>query len=613
MNFDVEYNARSLAPRDVAKSFIPPEPSFGKLFSNNAALIVGPRGSGKTTLLKMLTLRALQHWEHKDAPDYAKRVSFNSAFIPADIAWGQQIRALDSDPDGMPVRCEAAFVIHCVRGLIRAMREAVELGRSADAPAHVMHLAANLTAENEASFVQVASNVLNIEPIFPTLLGIEIGVENVLNQAPISELERFSHETLPSIISTLVTSINGFIGDDERRWALLIDELEIAPTRIKQFLLSGIRGFNERIILKLAMAPYMEDAQFGESPKSPNQLHDYQTISLTYSNKAEAAQFTRSLVIGTFHRLGLPVNYPEEVFQRPKEGSFGSPRVATKTIDGIPKDFRELAKKDDSFAEYLTAKGVLKDGYEFSEKRVAQDIRKVLPIAMARNFHLREFRNERGVGLARPRKSYSLYTGYPSVVEVTEGNPRAILTLITPLAQEQHVLATKHEKLAAIPPGSQANAIRRVELLLTSLLRVIPLDLRGYDRDKGLLDFVDKIGLAFESRLLKGPFKGDYVGTFRLDQNAELEMVNAVGKALNAGALIHVPTPGGSSDSLLRGLQGQRFRISYALAPRYSLLLTLGDHLWLSNLLKEAEVAEQELAQASFLDKEHPDDHSLGG
>lgn len=610
MNFDIEYNARSLAPRDVAKSFIPPEPSFGKLFSKNSALIVGPRGSGKTTLLKMLTLRALQHWEHEDAPSYARQVSFNSAFIPADIAWGSQIRALDESPDDMPSRCEAAFVLHCIRGLIRAMREAAELGRAGAVPDHVKHLAADLSKESETSFAQVASETLNIEPIFPTLLGVEIGVENSLNQAPKGELERFSYEALPSLISTLVTAFNGLTGDDSRRWALLIDELEIAPTRVKQFLLSGVRGMDERIILKLAMAPYMEDAQFGKDPTSPHPIHDYQTIPLTYSNKIDAAQFTRALTLRTFRRLGLDIDRVEDAFKRPTDGSFGSPRLATNKRANLPKEFFELAGKDESFADFLRERGILKPGYQFAEARVASDIRKTLPIVMARNFHLREFQRSKGIGYTRPRKSYSLYTGYPSVVEVTEGNPRAILTLITPLAQEQHIRAARHEKLEAISVGSQAEAIRRVELLLTSLLRVIPLDIQGFDREKGLLDFVDRIGEAFESRLIKGTFRADYVSTFRLDLDAPKDVVNAVGKALNAGALIHVPMAGGSSDSLLRGLQGQRFRVSYALAPRHSLLLTLGDYVWLSNLTSHVETTEQGVAQSSFFDTEQPDGNS---
>jgi hypothetical protein len=104
---------------------------------------------------------------------------------------------------------------------------------------------------------------------------------------------------------------------------------------------------------------------------------------------------------------------------------------------------------------------------------------------------------------------------------------------------------------------------------------------------KGLLDFVDQIGRAFEDRLIKGPFVTDYVGTFVLDANVTEPVEAAVGKALNAGAIVHVPHPGSGPDAVLRGLRGQRFRLSYALAARYRLLLTLGDRVNLSKLLLE--------------------------
>jgi hypothetical protein len=136
-----------------------------------------------------------------------------------------------------------------------------------------------------------------------------------------------------------------------------------------------------------------------------------------------------------------------------------------------------------------------------------------------------------------------------------------------------------------IPHWIQTESIKRVELLVTSLLQVIPIDIGGFETSKGLLAFVDQIGRAFQDRLLRGPFATDYVGTFILDDNVTVEVANAVGKALNAGAIIHVPSPDSGPDSLLRGLKGQRFRLSYALAPRYRLLTTLGDRVNLSRLL----------------------------
>lgn len=606
MRFDLEYNARSLAPNEVAKSFIPPEPCFSKLFSKNHSLIVGPRGSGKTTLLKMLTVRALQNWQHPDAHEYAQQISFNAAFIPADIAWGKQIEALDEDKS-IHLRREAAFVLHCIRGIVRAMREAVDLGRKDAIPTHVAHLAVSMSEYQETNFVNIASVALGLTPLLPSLLGLEIGVETALNSVAREGLDQFSHATLPSLLSTIVTAFNGIIDEPDRRWALLIDELEIAPTKIKKFLLSGVRSFDERIVVKLAMAPYMEDAQFGDSPTSPHALHDFQTVPLTYSNKADASQFTKALMEKTFERLGFETKYLGDLFEPPKEGGFGHRRSSKEGHGKIPAEFESLAEKDDSFADYMKRKGLFDKAYKFTENKVAQDIRKVLPIVIARDFYVRHFRSERGTSHIRPRKSYAAYTGYPTIAEITEGNPRAILTLVTPLAQELHLSALRHEKLLPVSSGSQANAIRRVELLLTSLLQVIPLDVGGFEAGKGLLDFIDQIGVGLEAKLHKGKFRTDYVGSIRLDYDASNDIIKAVGMALNAGALIHVPNPGGSSDNLLRGLTGQRYRLSYALAPRYSLIPTLGEAIWLSSLFRESGNAQLTAAQTSFFDDRRAD------
>ena len=51
MNYHLEYNARSVPPAEVARSFVLPERHFLRLLSRNHSLILGPRGSGKTTLL----------------------------------------------------------------------------------------------------------------------------------------------------------------------------------------------------------------------------------------------------------------------------------------------------------------------------------------------------------------------------------------------------------------------------------------------------------------------------------------------------------------------------------------------------------------------------------
>jgi hypothetical protein len=607
MSYELEYNARSVPPADVARSFVPPEPHFVRLLSRNHTLVLGPRGSGKTTLLKMLTLRALSNWTHPQAKTFISQVAFNAAFVPADITWGKQIDALEV-LNFHPRRKDAAFVIHTLRALIFAMRESVELGRR-PASDHLAHLAISMTEDKEEEFVKLVSGSLNVTPALNTLLGLEIALEARLDSINLGkDDDSFTVDSFPSKITLLVSAFNGVVGQDDRRWALLFDELEIAPTRVKSFLLSGIRSFNERVVVKLAIAPYMEDVGFERTPISPQPLHDYHTIQLTYPNKDDAAQFSSDLFLATFRRLRIEVNSLFEMFQSPAVANGFGRRSQRGKRRSIPNEFRSLASKDNSFRHYVDERRLFSPEYVFSENNVARDIRKVLPIVIARDYYLRRF-NEGRVVANRSRKSHLLYTGYPSIVEITEGNPRAILTLVGPLAQEHRKFTARVDQVTPISSALQSQAIRRVELLLTSLLQVIPLDIGGFEPGKGLLDFVDQIGRAFEDRLLKQPFSTDYVGTFLLDENVTTAIVSAVGKALNAGAIIHVPYPESGPDSLLRGLTGQRFRLSYSLAPRYRLLLTLGDRVSLSKLLVEMRGLDIADFQPSLFDAGQSYDH----
>lgn len=583
MSFDLEYNARSLPAVDVARSFVPPEPHFVRLLSRNHTLLLGPRGSGKTTLLKMLTTRALAAWKHDNAQDYIQRIEFNAAFVPADVAWGRQVEAFGTLFD--PRKSEAAFVIHTLRALVFAMREAIELGRAA-APDHAKRLAVLMSPSQESQFVNLVSESLQIRPRLPTVLGLELALQASLDLINVSgDLANFGIDSFASKLSLLISAFNGITGGDQRRWALLFDELEIAPARIKSFLLSGIRSFDERIVIKLALAPFMDDAGFERDPKSPQPLHDYHAIQLTYPNKEEAFAFSSQLFLETLQRLGLETKSLATVLRVPT-GTESFSRRAGRRVGSIPREFVSLYEKDESFRRYYDEKGFDNPAYTFDEATTAQDIRKVLPIVIARDYYLRRFAGGR-VTANRSRKAPTLYTGHPSLIEITEGNPRAIMTMVGPMAQDFVKDRASFRDEDFIPPTLQGTAIRRVELLLTSLLQVIPLDLGGFAKGKGLLDFVDQVGRAFETRLLSKPFAPDYVGTFILDENVTPAVVSAVGKALNAGAFVHVPSPDSNSDILLRGLVGQRFRVSYALASRYRLLLTLGDRIHLSRLLLE--------------------------
>lgn len=493
-------------------------------------------------------------------------------------------------------------MIHTLRALVHSMREASELAGRTDAP-HSRHLAVPFSEAQQSIFVKLVTPVLEVKPLLPTLLGLELALEARLDEINGGlEVGGFRIQAFPSKVSAVISAFNGLASCDERRWAFLFDELEIALASVKSFLFSAIRSFDQRVVIKLALAPYMDDVLMERNPGSPQPLHDYDVVQLSYPSKEDAFRFSTELFENTFRRMGVNFNSLHSLLNLPGQRSqFGRRPEGAAQRRGIPPVFRSLFEKDELFRNYVGERGIFQSDYVLTEQNLARDVRKVLPIVVARDHYLRKYEGQHAV-VARSRKSFSLYSGYPAIVEITDGNPRAVLTLVGPMAQEILQDGGSAGPRYGIPFALQSQAVRRVELLLTSLLQVIPLDVGGFDSTKGLLDFIDHIGRALEDRLLRGAFRPDYVGTFFLDENVTPGILSAVGKALNAGGLVHVPHPDGGPGGLLRGLQGQRFRISYSLAPRYRLLLTLGDSNSLSRLLLEMRGVDVGLRQTSLLE-----------
>lgn len=582
MSFEIEYNARSLPPAEVAKSFVPPMAHLNNLISRSHTLVLGPRGSGKTTLLKMLTVKALANWSHPEAKAICRQVKFNAAFIPADLAWGTQIGyGLEAE---RPDEYEAAFAIHTLRSLIYAMREAVELGRQSP-PQHLQHLSVLMEPHQEAEFISLVADGLSVSPRLKSLLGLELALEKKLEEICRGDKDNsYSARSLVPKLRLLIGAFNGLTGDDERRWALLFDELEIAPVELQKLLLSGIRSLDQRLLFKVALAPFMANLGFNPTPVSAHPGHDYATVQLSYPNKSDAAAFTRELFERTLARVGFDEISLGELFARDHGTGLGRRENSNKRKNTLPNEFYSLAEKDESFKAYAENRGIFSPGYVRNDKNLAQDVRKVQPIVISRDYYLSSFKDGRA-SRQRSRKTYGLYAGWPSIAEITEGNPRAILTLLVPLVREYNSELARLRRKFSVPVSLQNHSIARVELLLTSLLRVIPLETTGFGRQKGLLNFIDRVGRNLENRLLLQNFSPEYIGSFVVDEAVSPAVVTAVGQALNAGALVHVPYPDSGPEALLRGLRGQRFRISYSLAPRFRLLLTLGDRVNLSSLI----------------------------
>ncbi len=604
------HNARTALPYEVAATFITPELKFLRLCSTDNNILIGPRGSGKTTLLKMLTLPALLNWNSGDAEKYSRHIVFNAAYIPADVSWKSQLDHLDLIGLGAK-RAEAAFVTHVLRRLILAMSDATDANQKC--PEYLQHLKVNADFECEVAFVKYVRTQLGIETPVPTILGLHLGLGRVLESVfEGKEISGFSIEDLPNKLTLIIEAFELYFNARDRRWALLFDEMELAPVGIKKFVFDRLRGFSQNIVFKIAIAPFVEEFQPDNEITSAQAAHDYEIVRLSYPYKDDAYAFTKALFQSTMQRLGTNFKSVEQAIKRPSlqstHGIKGDRH--NRQAQQIPKEFELLSAKDDSFSDYASRFGLFRiKSQKVSESKFAQEVRKVTPIVRAREYYLKANKSGRVVR-NRSRKSPELYAGLPSLFEMAEGNPRAILTLTSSISQfAAQERANNPDWNPSVPVTIQYQAMRNVELLLTALLKVTPWVASPSGSPTGLMGLIDEVGRAFERRLLGPKFASEYVGQFLVDREVSKEVERALGLAMNAGALIHCPFDYGLNNELLGRTAGQQFRLSYALAPRYRILLQQGNSINLSTLLKEARalVGQGNLFDADELSESEDD------
>lgn len=598
------FNARNLSPDQVARRFIPPD-HFDDLVLRRHSLVVGPRGSGKTTLLKMLQLPALASWHHPEADRYREAIDFTGVFVAADVSWRAQLEALGQralSPEITRVLGLAAFTTHVLIALLETMQDCTnsELRSMPTLRRHYI----DLTKELEATLVSQLSTNWKLVPLIGSLHGLKLALRNRLSE--ISELGRreaargeekasetlsdrdFIHLGFLEAVIFGVEAFNYLAGNPRRKWALLFDELEIAPAEIRQALFRALRSTDSRLIFKLSLSPYHEDAELLQSSTSAMSGDDYQSIELWYPRKEEGYPFCESLLQSMLKDLGCQVVGPHDIFgssefdagEEGRELHTSAYRPGTR----VHKRFRYLAARDATFRQYLTDNDIDVDAmHKLSETVRAGLVRKITSIVAVREAY------RSGGATERSRKNPKLYTGSRALFAITEGNPRWFIGLMGELLRRYSETGKK------VARPVQARAVSAASSRFRALLRTIPFTLSSPATQKlslgarGLLSLLDAIGEAFHDNVVLKDFTAEPVLSFTVDSVTAQDLLQALGRALNAGAIILIPDE--RSETLVSSLRGKRFRLSYLLAPEYGIPLTLGRELSLSGLLRPAKDA----------------------
>jgi hypothetical protein len=382
-------------------------------------------------------------------------------------------------------------------------------------------------------------------------------------------------------VATKFDEIGGYAG---ARWALLFDELDLAPLHIRTRLLQALRSVDQRFLFKLSLSPFSAEAAVFSLPEGAMPGQDFDLINLSYARKEDGYRFARALFESVLVEQGFADTKVEDVlgvsvFDTPAE-EWTDLGTAYHEGSRLQKRFRDLNDIDQTFAAYLERRHIdVSRLGEYAGDTRAADIRKVTSLVAVRS----AFRSEgvgRDVPKRRSRKSPDIYSGATAVFAITEGNPRWLLGVALALT-DRYALRRRR-----VPEPAQATELQNAAGRFLALLRTLRVPLgASQDAAGGLLQLLDPIGEFFSERAIDAPFDPEPPGTFRVDPALPDAVLDALGLALNAGAIVRVPTP--EDRGLLVGLPGQKFRLSYLLAPHYYLPIRLGRSVNLAQIIAE--------------------------
>lgn len=569
----------------------------------------------------MLQPSALESWKHVDASSYVNSIDFTGIFVATDISWSKQLSLLGNtslDPIVGQLLSLACFSTHALKAVVTAFQQ-----RSAIGNPHAIRDVGrvHLPPGAETSIVTGVAKAWHVAGIAPSFFSLRQAMtRRLLEIRELASREAVlgatgQQQRLASIsylhlhfLQAAAYAIELFedeAGIPTGKWAYSFDELELAPESIQQELVSSIRSTDDRFLFKLALNPFTNNSYLLQAPSSPAPGQDFDQISLWYAEKRSAYSFCEGLWSELANQKGVKEWTPRQVlggsyFEAPndEDGDEGS---AYAPGSRWAKRFKALAAKDQTFREHLAQRKVDLGRLHLMNHEVrAAEIRKIAPIVALRDFYRREDAfDEEPPNSGRSRKSVRLYVGADSIFALSEGNPRIFIGLVGELLD----IAVR-KKVLPVSPRIQADQLLETAEKFSAMLRTIPVEPSRSKPSIGVLPLLRTIGRYFHEDAIKGDFKAEPCGSFSVDARTTDDLLNVLGQALNAGAIIYVPDDEGQI--IVTSLRGKRFRLSYLLAPLYGFPIRLGRKSALSSILSRSQVAEGDVGpiQLQFLEKD---------
>lgn len=251
--------------------------------------------------------------------------------------------------------------------------------------------------------------------------------------------------------------------------------------------------------------------------------------------------------------------------------------------------FKSLYELDESFRQLLDEKGI--DPSNPADRDSSPEgtlVRKITQLVLHRAQELKSYTYAEGARKRGGARNLHAYIGFPNLIDLTEGNPRWVITLAESLVAEHRSMG-----MEVAAQSVQSNAVRDFVQQMVAKLTVYPTKSSSPGRRWTPYDFVKALGTSISSQLFEGPFKTDPRMSFVIDQAAIDQFGDYIRTAIDLGALV-IMRRGGvaplASPESAQTLVGSRVRLTYRLAPEFRLPLLYLKERSLSSALKAGEL-----------------------
>lgn len=582
-NFLISYNARHLAPKEVAERFIWSE-SFGKLIKNNHSIILGARGCGKTTLMKMLTIPALHAWNSDSkAEDIKNNIPFYGIYISTDIYWnvknltyGSQLEAYGNFADMVShfavssnvftSLCDSFLNIINIELKNKDEKKEIELCN---------HLIKAWKLSNTIPKLKYVKEALN-----DRIDSVNQFIQQVIfNYAPDDKIEvpdyyNLSFETSLELIIPKFERIYKI--EEKKKWALCFDELEFAPIWLQQKLFISLRSRTQYLLYKLSASPILPSAleksllsDYGATPGN-----DVELIKMWISKDNE--EFSKKIIKSFLPSDSNLVKV------------FGSNDIYNKTADSYSegsdfyKEMISLINKDESFKSFLLNKDVdITNPIPISDNQKDVLYRKIKPIVYFRNFFIEENIVGKKVKYRSRKKATDLFSGIEVISKICDGNPRWLIGIISAIISKSNG--------GNIDKKLQFDELLNVSKRYKNVIANIPVG----DCNSTIIDIIERVGKYFENQILGENFLMDPKSTFLVDNSDDKihdNIIELIEKGVAQGAFILLDS---NDDSFDFEIRNKRFKLSYIFCILYNIPLRVYNKIKLSECLTSLDDAGQ--------------------